>query len=262
MRISKIIAYLQSVVVSSLLLNSQTILADQLFNDDIVVKGSICVGVDCNSGENFNFDTIRMKENNLRIRFIDTSSSGGFPTRDWQITANDSANGGLNKFSIENIDGQTVPFTILDGAESNSLYIHMNNRIGLGTTSPAMQLHSVTGNSPTIRLEQDGSSGFAAQAWDIGSNETNFFVRDVSNNSQLPFRIRAGAPNGALYVDTDGDIGLGTLSPDGIFDLAHPSDANNHAVLVSSSGNFGINIDNSFSPRGLLDVQTTGVYRA
>lgn len=72
--------------------------ADQQFQDDVVVKGSLCVGIDCVNGENFGFDTIRLKENNLRIRFTDSSASSSFPTIDWQITVNDSNNGGLNYF--------------------------------------------------------------------------------------------------------------------------------------------------------------------
>ena len=68
--------------------------ADQVFTDDVIIDGSLCVGVDCVNGESFGFDTIRLKENNLRIRAFDTSSSGSFPTVDWQITFNDSVNGG------------------------------------------------------------------------------------------------------------------------------------------------------------------------
>ena len=85
--------------------------ADEVFIQDVIVQGSLCVGVDCVNGENFGFDTIRMKENNTRIKFQDTSASASFPTVDWQLTANESTNGGLNKFSIESIDNGAVPFT-------------------------------------------------------------------------------------------------------------------------------------------------------
>ena len=67
--------------------------ADQVILDDLIVDGSACIGFDCVNGESFGFDTLRLKENNLRIKFQDTSSSASFPSRDWQITANDSANG-------------------------------------------------------------------------------------------------------------------------------------------------------------------------
>ncbi len=242
----------------ALTISSIHVLADQRIQDDLIVVGSQCVGTDCVNGENFNFDTIRLKENNVRIKFQDTSSSSSFPTVDWQITANDSTNGGLNKFSIENIDRSTVPFTIIDGAPSNSIYVASSGYVGFGTSTPIMNLHTETSNSPTLRLEQNQGAGFAAQSWDIGGNETNFFIRDVNSGGTLPLRIRTGAPNSSIYVDVDGDIGFETTTPDGQFDVAHSSDANNHAFLISPTSDVGVNIDNGFSPLGLFDVQSTG----
>jgi hypothetical protein len=200
--------------ISALALLASTAQADQQFLDDVIVDGSLCVGQDCVNGENFGFDTIRLKENNLRIRAMDTSNSGSFPTRDWQITFNDSSNGGQDKFSIDDIDAGRTPFTIEASAPSHSLYVDDGGRIGLGTSTPVVELQVVDGDSPTLRLEQDGSSGFTAQTWDVAGNETNFFVRDVTNGSRLPFKIRPSAPTNSIYVDTDGDIGLGTASPD------------------------------------------------
>jgi len=81
------------------------------------------------------------------------------------------------------------------------------------TNSPVVQMHAVDGNTPALRLEQDGSNGFATRIWDIAGNETNFFVRDVSNASALPFRIMAGAPGNALYLAPSGNVGLGTDNP-------------------------------------------------
>ena len=185
---------------------------DQVILDDLIVTGSACVGTDCVNGESFGFDTLRLKENNLRIRFFDTSNSASFPTRDWQLTANDSANGGANKFSIDDIDGGRTPFTVEANAPSNSLYVDDGGRIGLGTAAPVVEIHTVDGDTPTLRLQQDGSSGFTPQVWDVAGNETNFFVRDVSNGSRLPFKIRPGAPDNSLVVDTDGDVGIGILT--------------------------------------------------
>jgi len=95
----------------------------QVFVQDLIVQGSACVGVDCTSSESFGFDTLRLKENNLRIRFMDTSNSGSFPTRDWQLTANDTSNGGADKFSIDDIDGGRTPFTVEASTPTNSLYL-------------------------------------------------------------------------------------------------------------------------------------------
>ncbi|MGE0826868.1 MAG: hypothetical protein AB7G75_31860 [Candidatus Binatia bacterium] len=187
--------------------------ADQVIPDDLIVQMSLCVGFDCINNESFGFDTIRMKENNTRIKFDDTSTSAGFPNHDWQLTANDSASGGAERFSIEDITAARVPFTILGNAPSNSLFIDALGRIGLRTATPAQDLHLTVGDTPTVRLEQNTSSGFTAQNWDVAGNETNFFIRDVTNGSRLPFRIRPGAPTSSLDIAADGKVGIGTQSP-------------------------------------------------
>ncbi|WP_100912591.1 tail fiber domain-containing protein [Pseudoalteromonas spongiae] len=232
--------------------------ADQQILDDLIVTFSVCVGNDCVNGENFGFDTLRLKENNLRLHFQDTSNSASFPSNDWRIVANDSSNGGANYLAIEDSTAGRIPFRVEAGAPANALYVEADGDIGIKTANPAVDLHVVEGNTPTLRLEQDGSDGFTAQTWDIAGNEANFFVRDVTNGSKLSFRIRPGAPESALDIAGDGDIGIGTSSPDGQFDVAHSSNANNHAFLIDPSSNVGVNIDNGYTPSGLFDVQTTG----
>ena len=198
---------------SALALSAAAASADQVILDDLIVDGSICAGFDCVNGEAFGFDTLRLKENNLRIKFQDTSSTASFPSNDWQITVNDTSNGGQNKFSIDDIDGGRTPFTIEASAPSHSLYVDDGGRIGLGTSTPVVELHVKNGDSPTLRLEQDGSSGFTPQTWDLAGNETNFFVRDVTNGSRLPFRVRPSAPTSSIDIAADGDVGMSTTSP-------------------------------------------------
>ncbi|MCF6430631.1 hypothetical protein [Leisingera sp. MMG026] len=180
--------------------------ADQVINDDLIVSNSLCVGQDCSNGESFGFDTIRLKENNLRIKFQDTSVSASFPTRDWQLTANSSDNGGKNYFSIDDVDGNSTPFLIEADAGNHAVYVESGGFVGFGTTAPVVDLHVKQGNSPALRLEQDTSSGFASQTWDVAGNETNFFIRDVSNSGTLPFKIKPGAPSDALVIDSSGII--------------------------------------------------------
>jgi Chaperone of endosialidase len=188
-------------------------IADTVIPDDLIVQGSACVGLDCVDGESFGFDTIRLKENNTRIKFDDTSTSPGFPNNDWQLTANDSASGGLNKFSIENITTATVPFTVVGPAPTNSLFVADTGKVGLRTAAPLLDIHISTGDTPAQRFEQTGASGFTAQTWDIGANEANFFVRDLTGGSRLPFRIRPGAPTSSIDINASGNVGIGTASP-------------------------------------------------
>lgn len=191
----------------------------QVFATDVVVQGSICVGFDCVNGENFGADTERLKENNLRIHFNDTSNSGGFPTNDWRIVINDQTNGGSSYFGIEDSDAGTYPFKVAAGAGNNALYIDAQGDVGLNTSNPVVELHIADGDSPTMRLEQSSSSGFTPQTWDVAGNETNFFVRDVTNGSQLPFKIKPGADDNSLFINSNNNIGLGTSSPAQKLDL-------------------------------------------
>ena len=186
---------------------------DQVFNDDVIMTFSLCVGNDCVNGESFGFDTLRLKENNLRIHFDDTSTTASFPSNDWRIVVNDSGNGGTNHFSVEDSTAGRSPFRIEAGASANALVVEADSDIGIGTLNPVVELHVVDGDSPTLRLEQDGSSGFTPQTFDLVSNEANFFIRDVTNGSQLPFRIKPGADSDTLFLAANNNVGIQTDSP-------------------------------------------------
>ena len=192
---------------------------DFVIADDLIVQGSACVGLDCVDGENFGFDTIRVKENNTRIQYDDTSTSAGFATNNWQIRANSSASGGgsflafVDQGATGNSESGTIVFEVDAGAPANSLRVSSGGNVGIGTATPVLDVHANTTDTPAIRLEQNNSGGFTAQTWDIGANEANFFVRDVTSGSRLPFRIRPGAPTSAVDVAANGNVGIGTGSP-------------------------------------------------
>jgi hypothetical protein len=212
---------------------------DEVINDDLIVKGSACVGLDCVNGEVFGFDTIRVKENNTRIQFDDTSGAG-FPTNNWQIRANSSASGGasflgfVDQGSTGNSETGTIVFEVDAGAPANSLKVSSTGRVGLRTATPVLDLHIATGDTPAHRLEQTSAGGFTAQTWDIAGNEANFFVRDVTGGSRLPFRIRPGAPTSSIDISATGNVGIGTASPSALL-----------SVLKNQATGTEIRIDNS-----------------
>jgi hypothetical protein len=187
--------------------------ADTVIPDDLIVQGSTCTGFDCVNNENFGFDTLKLKENNLRIFFEDTSVSPGFPANDWRIIVNDSASGGANFFAVEDSTAVRQVFRVDAGARSNSIYVDSAGRVGFGTATPSLVTHARNGDTPGQRLEQDGSGGFTPQTWDVAGNEANFFVRDLTSGSLLPFRIRPGAPTSSLDIAASGNVGIGTATP-------------------------------------------------
>lgn len=216
----------------------------QVFNMDVLINGSLCVGFDCGSSQSFGFDTVRLRENNLRIHFDDTSSSGSFPSNDWRLTANDSANGGLSRFTVEDATAGRNVFTIEAGTISNALYVDSAGDVGIGTSSPVVEVHAVDGNTPTLRLEQNGSSGFTPQTWDLAGNETNFFIRDVTNGSRLPFKSRPGADTNSLVIEANGDvtmnggnvgIGTGTGTSNAPDEALHIAGTDNPKVLIEDT---------------------------
>ncbi len=193
-------------------------------NDDQVVIGSLCVGGDCEANESFGFDTIRLREDNLRMHFDDTSDSASFPGNDWRFEFNASSNGGGSYFGVVDSTANTTPFRVDAGAPNNALYVDSDGRVGVGTPTPTVELHAVDGDSPTFRFDQDGSDGFQAYIWDIAGNETNFFVRDVTDGSKLPLRIFPGSPTDNLTI-RNGRIGITENSPDVELHIRRQGDA-------------------------------------
>src|SRR5689334_11775163 len=199
---------------------------DQVIADDLIVQGSICAGLDCVNNEDFGFDTIRVKENNTRIQFDDTSTSAGFPNNNWQIRANSSASGGGNFLAFVdqgatgNSETGTFVFEVDAGAAANSLRVASNSNVGLGTATPVLDIHANTTDTPAMRLEQNNSGGFTAQTWDVAGNEANFFVRDVTSGSRLPFRIRPGAPTSSIDISASGNVGILNASPGASLDIS------------------------------------------
>ncbi|WP_321341965.1 hypothetical protein [Breoghania sp.] len=232
-------AGLVSALMASSVMMTSAARADQVFIQDVIIQGSLCTGVDCVNGEAFGFDTIVLKENNLRIFFNDTSSSGSFPNVDWRLIANETNNGGQNMFAIEDSTNSKKPFFIEANSPNNLVHLDSAGRVGIKTSSPAVDLHVLNGNSPTLRLEQDGSAGFSPQTWDVAANETNFFIRDVTNASRLPFRIVPAAPSNSLYIAADGDVGLGTATPDGPFQVENGAGTDDD-FIVMGTGYVGI----------------------
>ncbi|MDQ2088972.1 hypothetical protein [Marimonas arenosa] len=185
--------------------------SQNVINSNTTIRSALCVGFNCADTETYGTDVIRMKTANIRLH-ADDSSSSTFPNNDWRLVFNDStavSTGGKSYFAVEDATSGNVLLRLDAGARDNALVLDSSGELGLGTMTPITDIHVATGDSPTIRLEQDGSGTFAAQSWDIGGNEQSFFVRDNTVSSGLPFRIKPGAPSGSLYIDPDGDVAIG-----------------------------------------------------
>jgi hypothetical protein len=192
---------------------------ETFFSDDVSAQGGVCAGADCTNAESYGLASAKLKENNTRLKFEDTSAAVGFATTDWQLSANDINSGGANKFFVEDLTAATVPLLIEGATPNNALYLDSTGRIGLRTSTPARDLTISVPVSPIIRMEQSASP---FQAWDIVANDANFFLRDVNHESN-PFIVRSAAPGNSLVVDSTGRVGLGVAVP--TFQIHHSSGA-------------------------------------
>ena len=240
---------------------SPMFMPDQVIPDDLIVQGSACIGLDCVNGEVFDFDTVRLKENNTRLQFDDTSTSAGFPTNNWQIRANDSGGGSsflgiVDQGASGTSESGTISFRIDAGAPANSLKASSTGRIGLRTATPVLDLHITTSDTPAHRLEQTNAGGFSAQTWDVAGNEANFFVRDVTSGSLLPFRIRPGAPTSSIDISAAGLVGIGTASP--AAKLHSVVSSNNTAVTSIPADSVGLFLTNSDTTANNLSTIALG----
>jgi hypothetical protein len=189
------------------------------FSDFVSAAGGLCGGADCTSTESMGAATIKGKSNNVRLKFEDTSTLSGFPSTDWQLSANDSFSGGANKFFVEDLTAATVPFTIEGGTPNNTLWVDSTARVGINTSTPARDLTVDDPVSAIIRMEQSASP---FQAWDVVANNNNFIVRDINHETD-PFIVKTSAPYYSLVVDSTGRIGLGVSSP--LYQIHHSSGA-------------------------------------
>jgi hypothetical protein len=172
--------------------------AQEVVNDDLIVIGRECVGVDCIATGEGGLDIIKMKHNNTKLLFEDSSTAAGFPSTDWRLTANDSSMGGVNRFSIEDATALTVPFTIRGAAPSNSLFVSNLGRVGMGTNTPDSRLDVEASSTVDLRLTATGGS-----AWRLINDSAGFAVEQV------------GAAFRAVQVDAAGNMEIAGLLTQG-----------------------------------------------
>jgi hypothetical protein len=112
-----------------------------------------------------------------------------------------------------------------------------------------------TKDTPRLRLEQTAEE-FPAQTWDVASNHLGFFIRDLSHEATLPFRIKPDAPTDSLTVGENGNVGVGRADPSAglevyrygqartlYTDPARNPDASWSAGIPSLEDSFGIGPD-------------------
>jgi len=93
------------------------------------------------------------------------------------------------------------------GTSSRGIQINDNGGVKM-YSQDVTELELETGDTPVIRMTQDGSKGWQPYSWNIGANEANFFIGDQSGGSKLPFRIKPSANQNRITINGD-NVGIG-----------------------------------------------------
>jgi len=163
---------------------------------------STSVGANCNTA----LGDFGISDGSPDLFFLDTDV--GQP--DWQVRINE---GGVGKFTlVESNPGPSFidPLIIDGGARNNAIRIAAGGLIGLGTATPAHELHIVdagVGFGPAIDFQDDDG-----QTWRLEADDSSFAAFDVTGVTR-PLQIEPGAPDDSLYVQSTGQIGVGTFTP-------------------------------------------------
>ena len=95
--------------------------------------------------------------------------------------------------------------------DSNTLKVDgTNNRIGIGTSSPANILHLSSTGTPTIQITDEDNSGIVKIENGSGSLFLNADTGNTVSNSRIQFSIDGSE---RLRIDSFGRVGIGNSSP-------------------------------------------------
>ena len=145
---------------------------------------------------------------------------------------------------------------------SNILVFNSGN-VGIGTDEPGSKLEvAVADSSSILELTRTGAASFSTLISDVGAGAAQLWFNADTDDTGFLFRPRdsAGTPNNAFLIAPDGNVGIGTTSPDqtgygyktltimggttagyaGVLELLTPStDANGQNLGIVSFGSGG-----------------------
>jgi len=212
-------------------------------------------------------------DGNARMLFKPKDNNG------WNIGANDNGS-----FTIFDVVGNTNSVVIETGAAASTLVVDSNSRVGIGTASPSVALHTVG----KVRAQKSGQTSAYVQlsANDVTSNyAADIFVNDTA----LTFKHNSNSrgfvfdQNGSerMRIDSSGRVGIGTSSPASLLHIESASaptlriddsdstnaltlaqDGSNGSVLLGSAGELSIGVtnDSSSDAVSLKTRNTTRLY--
>ena len=136
-----------------------------------------------------------------------------------------------------------------------------NDRVGIGTTSPSAELEVQGSSNPEIRLVSSDGTNPALYFGDTADKHRAGFYYDTSENDLL---FRGYNNTTRMMIDSSGNVGIGTTSPDSLLHLDTSATASAELLRLSgtwsgSGGKFGYIVGETNSDGGVLSAIGLGV---
>ena len=136
-------------------------------------------------------------------------------------TTTDSTTG----FVIEDADGGTPIFNVDT----------TNEKVGIGTTSPARVLHAVSSSDyETMRIERSGGGGVA---FEFKNGDGNIGIVSLELDESIQFKTPTTSP--AMVILDAGNVGIGTTDPEQMLEL-ETSDTSGAQLQLTSTDTGGL----------------------
>ncbi|WP_339340190.1 hypothetical protein, partial [uncultured Oceanicoccus sp.] len=140
-----------------------------------------------------------------------------------------------------NHDGDKLSFGTANGTR---LHINSAGRVGIGTVSPSESLE-VAGNGFKVSGQTSGvtDEGITFD-WDSGSNNGRIFSESAGSSNLLFYTTASGSRGERMRIDSSGNLGLGTSSPEGVLSIYGtaaelPTSGTTSNALIELSSNLG-----------------------
>lgn len=158
------------------------------------------------------------------------------------------------------------PSGVLSQDNSNFFWDDTNNRLGIGTTIPQVQLHvgATSGAARVYNSFTDASNGeWGEFAW--SSNVLNIGTNKNGTGTSRSISIRTDGTE-AVRVSTSQEIGIGNIAPTARFHIAGTYTTSNANLSIiagtlstSNTGSItGLNVSPTFTPTGASSAAVQG----